>query len=304
MPTFKTGCVVLLLIVVPACGGSKPPTPLFAPSTGTSTPSSVSINCQTTTPTTAGQQTQCSSVAVLAHGTSQDQTLASQWSSSNASVASVSATGLVTAVSNGSVTITATFQGLQGARAVAVSLPATFTLSGTLTDGTSHGILPNLTIQISAGTNVGKSTVTDGNGNYVMSGLSAGAFTLSVSAISYQTTTQQVTLSANTRVDLVLQRLTLSSLTVSCHDSTLLYRFTTTQCTASAHYSDGGSAAPASGVTWQSSNTSAATVDSTGLVTTVAYVGSTAFITATFQGLSASFLLTLEGCGIIVPVCL
>ena len=34
----------------------------------------------------------------------------------------------------------------------------------------------------------------------------AGTFTLSASAVSYQTTTQQVTLSGNTRVDIVLQR--------------------------------------------------------------------------------------------------
>jgi hypothetical protein len=242
-------------------------------------------------------------MAVLSNGTSQDQTLASQWSSSNAAVASISATGLVTAVSSGSTTIVATFQGFQGARAVVVAPPATFTLTGTLTDGTSHGILPNITIQIVAGANAGKSAVTDSSGNYAMSGLSAGTFTLSVSATSYQTTTQQVTLSTSTRVDLDLQRVTISSLTVSCNDSTLAYRFSTTRCTARAHYSDGSSAVPASGVTWQSSNTAAAIVDSTGLVTTVAIGPKTALITAAFQGLSASFQLTLKGCGIIVPFC-
>jgi hypothetical protein len=209
MPMFKPTCVVLLVISAAACGGSNSPTTPSAPSTtgtGTSTLSSVSVNCQTTTLTTVSQQTQCSAVAVLANGTSQDQTLASQWSSSNASVASVSATGLVTAVSNGSVSITATFQALQGTRAVTVTLPSNFTLSGTLTDGTSHGILPGITIQITAGTNVGRSAVTDGSGNYMMSGLSAGTFTLSVSAVAYYTTTQQVTLSSNTQVNLVLQR--------------------------------------------------------------------------------------------------
>lgn len=86
------------------------------------------------------------------------------------------------------------------------STPTTFTLTGTVTDGTSQGILPNITVQIGSGTNVGKSAVTDSSGNYSMSGLSAGTFTLSASATSYQTTTQQVTLSTNTRVDLVLQR--------------------------------------------------------------------------------------------------
>jgi hypothetical protein len=91
---------------------------------------------------------------------------------------------------------------------VATTPPATFAVNGTVTDGTSHGILPNITVQIASGTNVGKSAVTDGSGNYVLSGLAAGTFTLSAAATSYQTTTQQVTLSASTRVDLVLQRTT------------------------------------------------------------------------------------------------
>lgn len=82
----------------------------------------------------------------------------------------------------------------------------TFTLTGTVTDGTSHGILPNVTVQIASGANAGRSAVTDGSGNYSMAGLSAGTFTLSIGATSYQTTTQSVTLSANVRVDLVLQR--------------------------------------------------------------------------------------------------
>jgi hypothetical protein len=84
--------------------------------------------------------------------------------------------------------------------------PTTFSLNGTVTDGTSHGILPNITVQIVFGTNVGKSAVTDGSGSYSMGGLSAGTFTLSAAATSYLTTTQPVTLSASTRVDLVLQR--------------------------------------------------------------------------------------------------
>ena len=46
-----------------------------------------------------------------------------------------------------------------------------------------------------------------------------------------------------------------------------------------------------------------AIVNSTGLVTTVAIGPKTASITAAFQGLSASFQLTLKGCGIIVPFC-
>jgi hypothetical protein len=207
MPLFKRACVVLLLISASACGSGSNSTTSPTPTAPTTVgPSSVTVLCSNTTLTAVGQQTQCSVTVVLSNGISQDQTLASQWNSSNSNVAPVSSTGLVTAVANGSATITATFQGVQGVRAVGVTLPTTFTLTGTLTDGTSRGILPNINIQIVSGTNNGRSAVTDGGGNYTMSGLSAGTFTLSVSAVSYLTTTQQVTFSANTRVDLVLQR--------------------------------------------------------------------------------------------------
>ena len=200
---------ILMLIVAAGCGGGTP----SVPSSTTPTPvtaSSVSVNCQTTTLVTVGQQTSCSAMAVLSNGTIQDQTLASQWSSSNASMASVNATGMVTAVSNGSVSISATFQGFQGARTITIATPIAFSVTGTLTDGTSHGVLPNITIQIVSGVNAGSSAITDSNGNYTLNGLSAGTLTLSVSAVGYQTTTQTVTLTTRTRIDLVLQRVAAS----------------------------------------------------------------------------------------------
>ncbi len=81
-----------------------------------------------------------------------------------------------------------------------------YTLSGTVTDGTSGGILPNITIAVADGPNAGKSTRSDGGGAYTLSGLSAGTFTVSVSATSYQTITRQVTLGGSLRVDFVLPR--------------------------------------------------------------------------------------------------
>jgi hypothetical protein len=93
-----------------------------------------------------------------------------------------------------------------GVTAPVTTPPATFAVNGTVTDGISRGNLPNITVQVASGTNAGKLAVTDTSGNYAMSGMIAGTFTLSASATSYQTTTHQVTASASTRVDLVLQR--------------------------------------------------------------------------------------------------
>jgi len=115
----------------------------------------------------------------------------------------------ITITAAGYTTFTSTLTLPFSAQFIALMNPlpaATFTLNGTVTDGTSHGILPGITVQVASGTNAGKSAVTDSSGNYSMIGLAAGTFTLSASATSYQTATQQVTLSANTRVDLVLQR--------------------------------------------------------------------------------------------------
>jgi hypothetical protein len=265
-----------------------------------------SVTVTGTTSLTIGQTSQFTATAHFSNGTSQDQTLVSQWSSSNASVASVSGSGVVTAVSNGSVTITATFQGLQGAGAVAVGLPATFTLTGTLTDGTSHGPCPNFTIQLLSGTTVITSTLTDSNGNYAISGLSAGTYTLSVTFAFFLTTTQQVTVPPSRQVDLVLQRATLTVVTVSCSTYTLNAQADTAQCAATAHYSD-GSSERINGALWQALTTvcsggcagsnGVASVDSTGLVTDNAFSGTraTVIITATFQGVSGTATFSIVG---------
>lgn len=60
------------------------------------------------------ETTQCTATAVSADGATRDQTSAASWSSSNPSVAAVSAAGAVTPQSAGAADITATFQGVLG----------------------------------------------------------------------------------------------------------------------------------------------------------------------------------------------
>jgi hypothetical protein len=84
--------------------------------------------------------------------------------------------------------------------------PSAFSINGSVTDGTSHGVLPNITVQIVSGTNAGKSALTDNAGNYTIGNVAAGTFSVSAAATGYQTTTQQVSLTGNARVDFVLQR--------------------------------------------------------------------------------------------------
>ncbi len=92
---------------------------------------------------------------------------------------------------------------------------------------------------------------------------------------------------------------TLTSVTVSCSATTIQYEVSTAQCAATAHYSDGSSAAETAGVTWQPSNP-LAIVDSNGVVSPGAYIGSigTVVITATFQGVSGTITLTVKSCNV------
>jgi len=121
------------------------------------------------------------------------------WQSSNQVVATVNS-GLVTALQAGTVDITATYQNVNGSVRLTVPQPVVliYTLSGTVTDGTSGGILPGIRMSITTGTNAGLSTTTDSTGKYSISGISAGSMTVSAPATSYQTLDKVVTVTGST----------------------------------------------------------------------------------------------------------
>jgi len=86
-----------------------------------------SIRCAATTLTSIGQQTQCTATATLSDNSTQDQTSLAKWTSSNSSVATVSASGLVAAVANGTTAITGSYQTSQGTVSIRVDVPLTMT---------------------------------------------------------------------------------------------------------------------------------------------------------------------------------
>jgi Carboxypeptidase regulatory-like domain/Bacterial Ig-like domain (group 2) len=270
-----------------ACAGSSPSTAAPTPVVSTqSAPKVVSVAVSGSAPFT-GTTTQFSATATSSDDTTQSVTNAASWSSSNSSVASVSASGAVTGVAAGDADITATYQTISGKARVTVVRPApgTFTIRGTLRDGTSGGILPKVLVQATDSTGTTRSAVTDASGAYVISGVSAGAITLTVAILSYEPMTLTASVSADTRVDLVLTRLvpTVASLAV---DGTAPPVGATSQFTATAAMSDGSSQRATTLATWTTSNASVATVNSAGLVRGVG-PGDTA-ITASYLGASGS----------------
>ena len=81
------------------------------------------------------------------------------------------------------------------------TVPATVTLTGTITDGTSGGILPAIEVSVP-----GYGVRTDGAGHYELAPIPSGATSVQFAAAGYVTQTKTVTLTENTVLDAVLAR--------------------------------------------------------------------------------------------------
>jgi hypothetical protein len=93
---------------------------------------------------------------------------------------------------------------MQGANNLSLaphSAPTTFTVSGTITDGTSGGILPGIEVSIP-----GAAVRSDSAGHYQLPGVPSGAVTVQFAAAGYVTQGRALTLNENAVLDVVLQR--------------------------------------------------------------------------------------------------
>jgi uncharacterized protein YjdB len=283
------------LILLLGCGGggtsnsSNPPSNPSPAATLTSlqvTPASQSL--------VPGGGQQFTATGHYSDGTSKDLTSSVQWSSSDSNIASVSGTGMATAVAFGIVTVTAQSGSLQatatvnvssaGANLTAISLsPAgasipihttqQFTATGSYSDGSSR----DLTGLVSWGSSSTAAATIDVNG--LVTGVAAGSTTISAT-LGTVTKSTTVTVTAPT----------IASISVTPVGLTLGIGINQ-QYTATATYSDGSTQDLVSGVTWSSSSTSVATVNSSGLASTVA--AGTTTITATVGSLSDTSTLTI-----------
>jgi hypothetical protein len=86
--------------------------------------------------------------------------------------------------------------------------PTTFSLSGQVVDGATGTGISGATVSIADGPNAGKSTTTDGTGNYTFTGLLVSGFTVTVSATNYVSQSLPVTLTANRTLPFTLARIT------------------------------------------------------------------------------------------------
>jgi plastocyanin len=222
------------------------------------------------------------------------------WSTNSAAVASVSASGLATAVGNGTATISATANGVSGTLSVTVAqVVATVTVA--TASGTPAPTLASLgdTLQLAATAfDAGSSAVAVAS--FAWSSDTAAVATVDGAGLVtakgngtahvFAATSNQVANPAPGFTVSVQQVVATVSVTPS---SATIPRCTTTQFAATAKDARGNPVSTAPAATWSSSNTAIATVDANGLARGVA-VGGPVTITATAGGASGTAQLNVD----------
>jgi len=244
--------------------------------TVTSTSMLVSIAVSPGNPTIPlGTAQQFTATGTYADGTTADLTATATWTSSPATVAPISISGLASSASQGSTTITATSGSVSGSTLLTVSAPALnsiaitpanssvplgmsvqFTATGIFTDGSQQDLTATVTWSTST-----TSVIMGNNGLAATAALGATTITATSGSVSAQTTLT-VTLPA-----------LVSILVAPANPS--IPAGATQQFAATGTYTDGSQQNLTSLVTWLSSNPAVASVNGAGLATSSAAGSST-----------------------------
>lgn len=117
----------MVLAMVGCSGGSETRTVTVTSPTPTTTTTTATVTAvRVTGPTeitTAGGTAQFTATVTLSTGATEDRTSSAQWSSENTAAATVSSSGMVTAVADGSSNIVASFGAVRGSAGLSVRVP-------------------------------------------------------------------------------------------------------------------------------------------------------------------------------------
>lgn len=189
--------IVFAAIGLAACTGSNQSATSTAPTAPTPTVAAVSI---AGAPAAAAAAFQLSANARLSDGSTQDVTRSATWASSNAGIATVTASGLVTPVSTGDVNISATYQGMSGMAHVTITSKV-YTISGVVTDSTPTGTpIADARVQDIGATYA----LSNAQGAFTLSGISAGLTLIEVTKQGYRTAEYEIQVSGDTQLMVTL----------------------------------------------------------------------------------------------------
>src|SRR5438105_1962441 len=287
-------------LVTGVAAGSATITATSEGQSGTSalTVTNVPVASMTVSPATAtvtiGTTTQLTATPKDANGTALSGR-AVTWVTSNAAVATVSASGLVTGVAAGSATITATSEGQSGTSAITVT---NVPVASVTVSPTAAGVTVGATTQLTAtpkdanGTALSGRVVTWATSNAAAATVSASGLVTGVAAGSATITATSEGQSGTAA--LTVTNVPVASVTVSPATASLTVG-ATTQLTATPKDAN-GTALSGRVVTWGTSNAAIATVSASGLARGVA--AGSATITATSEGKSGTSAVTVTN----VPV--
>jgi len=214
-------CVRILLALVLAvaaarCINGSGETPAPTPTPPTVTAVTVTGAGESANP---GQTTQLTASATYSDGSTATVTEQATWASANASIATVSGTGLVTFVAVGEAEVRATFQSVSGmARLTVNAAPvARHQLTGRITDADNNRGVENVRVEVTEGPDALKADTTDVDGMYALANLAAGTFTVKITHSKYEAETRVVTLSGPTRLDVALRPIQLTPPTATAY---------------------------------------------------------------------------------------
>jgi len=213
------------------------------------------------------------------------------WSTSNPAIATVSATGVVTAVSSGSATVMVTTvdQGKTATCAVTITIvhvtgvtvnKTTDTISGTGTDTLTATIVP---------ANATNQNVTWSSSNQAIATVSSAGVVIGVSPGQATVTVTTVDGNMTANCTITVSKISVTGISINkTADNIPIYGTDTLIATISP------STATNQNVTWVSSNSSIATVSSSGVITGIALGTATITATTADQGLTAICLVTVS----------
>jgi uncharacterized protein YjdB len=252
----------------------------------------------TFTLTSAGATQALTVTATYANGSTQNVTSSATYSSNNTAVTTVSTAGVVTAVANGSATITASFGGFNATASATVNIPPPTQTGLTLAPSSFTLTSTGATQPLTATATYSNGSTQQVTASATYSSNNTAAATVSTSGVVTAVANGSATITASyggftaSAVVMVNTTVTQTGLTVAPTSFTFTSVRATQPLTVTATFSNGSTQNVTSTATYSSNNTAVATVSGAGVVTAVA--SGTATITASSGGFNATATATVN----------